>query len=284
MAPLLALAAAVCWGVADFIGGTQARRATVLSVVLISQLTGLLLLGSIVVGRQVPVPPTDMLLAGLGTGVVGAFAFYGIYASLAMGNMARVAPIFGTASIIPLTAGLISGDQPSTAQLMGICFAVVGVILVSAEGTAEVEPSHSETRRALAVAMLTAICLGSSMIGVDYVADYDPYWATLLMRTMGALIMAATAVVLLARGRSPLALAGVALTPLILMGLLDTAANALWAIASTQGLLSVVAVLGSIFPAVTVLLALTILRDRIDWVQASGVVLTLLGTALITAD
>lgn len=283
MGPAFALAASLCWGVADFIGGAQARRLSVLSVALISQVTGAVLLTVVVAARSVAPPPGGLIAVGVGTGVLGAFAFYGLYATLAMGNMARVAPVLGTAAAIPVLVGLLSGDDPSSAQLVGIGVAVMGVMFLSVERVGEEQDdSQQHTRRALLLALAIAASIGGTLIGIDRMATYDPFWATLLMRLTGATLLIGWAAALGRAGRfDTSAVTRGAIASLIIVGTLDVAANTFWAVASTEGLLSLVAVLGSVFPAVTVALAVVILRERLDRLQTVGVGLTLSGSAMI---
>jgi drug/metabolite transporter (DMT)-like permease len=193
--------------------------------------------------------------------------------------MARVAPVFGTSAAIPVIFGLGAGEEPSSIQLAGMATAIVGVVLVSIRGSTE-EPRGERTGLALALAVLTTIGIGLTLVGLDRVSAYDPYWAVLLARVSGVVLLVGLAAAI---AREGLALAGVALLPLVGIGLIDVAANVSWSVASTEGLLSLVAVLGSVFPAVTVMLSLVFLREPLTMIQAPGVAVTLAGSAMIAA-
>jgi len=288
MPAVLALIAAFCWGLGDFLLGVQGRRSPILAVALVGQTSGFVLLAALVLARDIPVPPLDETVVALGAGVIGAGVFCLIVAALAMGNMARVAPIFATAAVVPVVVGLARGEEPSSIQLAGFLVTVVGVVLVSIERGAGPEPEHGghgSTTRAMFMAAIAAVGVGVVLIGIDHSSEYDPYWATLLFRTAGVVMLGALAIGLVASRRvaaGPV-VAELSWLPLIGFGVLDTAANAVWAVASTGDLLSVVAVLGGVFPVVTVLLAVIVLKEPLAWFQAVGVAATVAGTAMITA-
>ncbi|MFN8151600.1 MAG: EamA family transporter [Solirubrobacterales bacterium] len=289
MPAVLALAAAACWGLGDFLLGVQGRRSPVLAIALVAQASGFVLLTLLVAARGVPAPGGDEMAAGLAAGAVGALAFYLIVTALSMGNMARVAPILGLATLVPVVYGLARGEDPATVQLLGIVVAITGILLVSTERPKadRLPPDPDEAqknRRAMLMAAVAAVAAGSSLVGIEHASHHDPYWATLLFRTAGVVVLGAVALGVVVAGRvaaGPIA-RSLALAPLIAFGVLDTTANILWAVASTGDLLSIVAVLGGLFPAVTVLLAVLILREPLERLQAVGVVATLAGTAMIT--
>jgi drug/metabolite transporter (DMT)-like permease len=281
MAPLLALGAATCWGIADFLGGIQARRIPPLLVAFAGQLSGAVLLSVLVVISGVPAPGMGLTSLALGVGLVNAVAFFALYSALAIGNMARVAPVLGTAAMVPLIVGLASGDRPSSLQLLGSAVAICGVILLSVQrraGAQDVVPA--DNRKAIGWALVAATCMGITLVGIKRVATYDPYWAVLLVRAAGIVLLGAVAALTVTRWPSAAELPWL---PLVAIGGFDVAANALWAVASTLGLLSLVAVLGTLFPAVTVLLALIVLHERLESHQVAGVVAVLAGGALISA-
>ncbi len=282
MASLLALAAAVCWGTADFVGGLAARRVSALAVALVAQATGALLLFTIALLSGIAPPPSDLVAVGLATGLVGGIAFWGIYASLALGSMARVAPVFATAPAIPVMVGLLSGDELSWSQCVGIGGAGIGIALVSSEPPTEdgEEGQGPHSRRAFGLALVTAAAIGVAMIGVDRVAESSALWAVLLPRATAVAVLAGVALATTGTAKG----AGMdrrVLLALAAIGVLDTGANMLWASASTYGELSLTAMLGAVFPAVTVILSLAVLGERLSTAQALGIALTLAGSALI---
>jgi drug/metabolite transporter (DMT)-like permease len=302
---VLALAASLCWGSGDFLGGLTTRRASLWAVIVGSQAVGLMGAALVVViaGRAWPglhaVWP--VLLGGLAS-VVAISCFY---KALAIGSMSIVAPISATNAMIPFLVGLAAGERPSVTQLAGVALAAAGVLLVASErahagdtiGAAALpnEPAvapatviaagramhvpRRNQRRAIILALTAAVAMGLVLVGYDATARYDPLWAMLGGRFSSAVLFAV--VFLLMRPR--LEMRRSALPFVVAVGLLDTGANGLFAVATTQGYLSIVAVLGSVYPVVTVLLAYGLLRERLAPHQMAGAVGTLAGIALIAA-
>jgi drug/metabolite transporter (DMT)-like permease len=272
-AVLLALAASASWGVSDFLGGMKTRAAAVLTVLSVSQPAGLVLLGGIVLVRwQAPphgLPILWAVLAGLG----GAIGIGALYQGLAIGSMGIVAPITSTSPLIPLTVGLARGERPSPIQLVGIGVAIVGVAF------AGWEPG---TRRRLSagagLALLAAAAFGSSQVALQSAAADDPYWATFILRIASSLLVLA-ALLRFRPGRGP---AGMWVV-LIAIGLLDSGATELFAVATTKGLLSVVAVLASLYPVLVAILARVVLHERLTAVQRGGALAAVAGAAAISA-
>ena len=274
-AVLLALAASASWGVSDFLGGLKTRSSTVLTVLAVSQPAGLVLLGPIVAAHG-DWPGWDwwILWAVLG-GVGGAIGIGSLYKGLSMGSMGIVAPITATSPLIPLTVGLARGERPSSIQLAGIGFALVGVAF------AGWEPGTGGTRGRAAVgagfALLAAATFGGSQVGLEEASNVDPYWATFVLRIASvAVVMGA----LLAR-RTPGP--GRIWPTLAVLGLLDSGATILFAVATTKGLFSVVAVLASLYPVLVAILARAFLHERLTLVQRGGALVAIGGAAAISA-
>lgn len=278
MAFFFALSAAVCWGVADFLGGIQARRGQALVAAFVSQFVGAVLLVVIVLVAHIPVPGSHVIAIAVATGLVNGLAVYALYSALAAGNMARVAPVLGMSALVPLVIGLLSGERPTEAQYLGMAMAIAGVVLVSTERHT---PSHdaASNRRATSLAVVAALCVGITLVGMSEASETSPYWAVLIVRWSGVSLLA----VILWRSRLGwLGWRQLQKTSLTAIGLFDVAANAFWATASTLGLLSLVAVLGTLFPVVTVALAIVLLHEKLQPHQAVGATAVLLGGALIT--
>ncbi len=276
-AVLLALAASASWGVSDFLGGLKARSVAVLTVLAVAQPAGLALLAVVLAVHGHAPPggwwPLWSVLGGLG-GLVGIGA---LYRGLAVGSMGIVAAIASTAPLIPLVVGLARGERPSTLQLAGIAVALVGIAL------AGLEPGGAGLRGRAAVgaglALLAAGCFGGSQVGLQSASGADPYWATFVLRAASCTLVAA----ILAgtrgdRGR----IAGV-WPVLAVIGLLDSGATELFAVATTKGLFSVVAVLAAMYPVLVAFLARAVLGERLSVVQRGGVLAAIAGAAAISA-
>ena len=245
-------------------------------MLLVSQAAGLVGLVVLVAARGEPPPSVGDLWPAAAAGAAGAAALGAFYHGLAIGTMSIVAPISATGAAIPVAVGLAGGDRPSGLQMAGVAVAVVGVVLASRE-LDESGRRPERARRSVALALVAAVGFGSFFVGMDRAADADVFWARLVARS-ASVAMAAAAVAVL---RPAFAVPSRRLPALASVGALDVSANALYAWGSTEGLLSLVAVLGSLYPVVTVLLARAVLHERVRAIQDVGIVAALLGVGLI---
>jgi drug/metabolite transporter (DMT)-like permease len=275
--PFLALAASLSWGVGDFLAGLSSRKLQLLTVLVVSQAAGLTALALLVAVRGEGPPEARYLLYAALAGIAGAVGLAALYRGLAVGSMSVVAPISATAAVIPVVAGLITGERPSATQGAGIALALGGVVLASRERSAD--GGGRRVAGGVGLALIAAVSFGLLLVALGAASDGDAPWATLSMRATSFSLLAATALFVrpsLSLGRDDLAV-------LALIGVLDAAGNALFAMATTESLLSVAAVLAQLYPVVTVLLARVILGERISRPQQAGVVAAFAGIALITA-
>ncbi|HSE80269.1 MAG TPA: DMT family transporter [Gaiellaceae bacterium] len=275
--PLLALTASLSWGLGDFLAGLRTRRLPVVTVLVVSQAAGLTTIALAVALRGAGPPDGRYLVFGSLAGVAGAVGLAALYRGLAVGPMSIVAPISGTAAVVPVVAGLVTGERPSAAQAAGIALAVVGVVLASR--TRAAGGGHAGRAEGVGLALVAALAFGLLLVALGEASEGDPYWGTLAMRGASFALLVLTALVL----RPSFALRERDLPVLLLIGVLDTAGNALFAVATTKSLLALAAVLAQLYPVVTVLLARVILGERISRGQGIGVVSAFAGVALITA-
>jgi drug/metabolite transporter (DMT)-like permease len=277
-AVVLAFASSVSWGAADFVGGLKSRSLPVLNVLLPSQLTGLMLVGAFVAIRgEGPPGGRFAVFAALSAlaGIVGLAAFY---RALAIGNMGVVAPISACAGVVPVTVGVATGDRPGTLQAVGLVLALLGVVLAAREEVVG-EGGKRGTARGAGLALISALGFGLFFLAMDRASEGDVPWAMLVNRLTGVTVLISATLALrtgFRAGRRDLpVLAGI--------GVLDTAANAMYAVATTKGLVSVVSVLGSLYPVTTIGLAALVLGERPHRLAQVGVVTALCGVALIAA-
>jgi drug/metabolite transporter (DMT)-like permease len=274
---LLAFASSVAWGAGDFLGGLKSRRLPLLNVLVAAQFTGLVLIAAFVAIRGEGPPGGDLAFWGPFSGVAGAVGLAAFYRGLAIGNMGVVAPISATAALVPLVVGVAGGDRPGGLQYTGIALALLGVVLASREEVGG--RLAGGTARGAGLALLSALGFGLFFVGMDRASDEDVAWAILANRLTSATVLLVAFAVL----RPPLAARRADLPALALIGVLDIGANAMFAVASTEGLVSLVSVLGSLYPLTTVGLAAVVLGERPHRVAQLGVVLALCGVALIAA-
>lgn len=276
---LLSLIAALGYGVSDFVGGLAARRTAVLGVVLVSYPVGLvgLLAAAPFVGGAVTV---QSMVTGALSGLVSGCAIIGYYAALAAGPMSVVSPLTSLlVAGLPLGVGVLWGDRPGPLALAGAGLAVVAVVLVSRQENTAVDelcPVRFTTR----VAWLTAgagIAYGVYFVLLDRVGSDTGLWPLVVSRAVASLSVLVAALVTGHRGLPT----GVPLRLALAASALDVLANAAFLYALRAGMLSMVSVLTSLYPAGTVLLARLVLKERTGWVQRVGLVLAAAAVALI---
>ena len=272
MSVLLALLSSVLWGTSDFLGGTASRRLPAAAVVGLSQAVALLAL--IPLALAVGARPDD-LWTGVGAGLTGVAGLGMFYAALAAGTMGVVAPIAALGALLPVAVGLARGESPTALQVAGIAVAIAGVVLASGP---ELTGGASPKPLALAVGAAVGFGLVAVLLARGAEASAGAVVTTLLvMRCTSVAVLAALLAV-----RRP-TVARTDWTVLAVIGLGDVAANAAYALASRHGLLSVVSVLASLYPVVTVLLARQLQDERLRPVQVVGAAGTLVGVALLAA-
>jgi uncharacterized membrane protein len=280
LAAVLALASSLSWGLSDFLGGFQSRRHHVLAVMLLSQ--GLAL--AILVVAVLAGAPTEHDAAATAwaasVGLLGLLGLLAFYRALAIGTMSIVAPISATGVAIPVLVGLASGERPGGLQVAGMVLACCGVVLAAREPPAVDAAARRTGRTAVGLALLAAIGFGSFFAGIDRAEETaDVAWVLLAARTADVGVLLVACAVL----RPPLPGDGRSLLAIGAIGVLDLLANLLFVLATSRGLLSVVGVLGSLYPVVTVILARIVLDERLSRAQARGVVITLVGVVALAA-
>jgi drug/metabolite transporter (DMT)-like permease len=268
----LALTASLGWGLADFLGGLKSRRLPAITVLIFSNLFGLGVIGAIVWLREAAPPPPAAVLWATSAGVAAIAAMFLLYQGLARGKMAIVAPISATGAVLPIAAGLSFGESLTALQSLGIASALAGSIL-AARGA-----KGGGGEAGVAFAAGAALATGIFFVLMDRASEADPYWASLLMRaSFGAGLLP-----LLFATRSTLGTVGPHLPGLIALGAVDCLASVAFAVATSIGLLSIVAVFSSLYPVVTVILSMVILHERPERIQMTGVALALAGVGLVS--
>lgn len=275
----LGFGTALCWGLADFLGGLRTRALTLPLVLLVSQLAGLVAIAVVVLVGGMEAPSATELVPAFAAGVCQIIGIGALYRALAIGTMSVISPVSASgAAVLPVVVGVATGERPGELQFAGMALALVGVVLAT---RAPREPGASGSPvQAMWLAAIAAAGIGGFYVGMDAsVEDAGPFWALLAAR---ASAFALLGVALLALRPSLGPTSGV-LPSLALIGLLDVGANACFALGTDTGLLSVVAVLASLYPVATVVLARAMLGERLIAVQAAGVAVALAGVALIAA-
>lgn len=269
---VLGLVAALAWGAGDFGGGLTSRKTAVFGVVLLSQLTGMAISLALATIRAESMPgPVDLgwsLLAG----ILGAIGITALYRGLALGRMGIVAPVTGVlAAVIPVAAGILLEGVPPPLVLFGIAIAIGSVVLVSRVADEE------GGRAGLSEALIAGVSIGLFGVVIAQISDGLVFGPLTVVRGVQAVTLA---VLILATGTAwrPAA----RLLPIIaLIGILDMTGNAMYFFAVQTGLLAVAAVISSLYPVTTVILATIVLGERVSRDHAVGIALAVVAVACI---
>jgi len=274
---LLALASAVFYGSADFLGGVVSRRLTAIPVVLISQAAGL-----VVVLVLLPLmPATSATRADLGwgaaAGLTGGIGVGLLYYALAIGTMSVVAPTTAVAAVaIPVVTSIALGERPGLLAIVGIVLGVGAIVLVSQPSSTNAAPVRP---RGIGTALAAGVAIGLFFLTLAQTSAAAGLWPLVAARCVSVSLVGLVA---LAR-RSSLRMSASLGALTILGGLLDMMANALYMLAAQMGSLSLVVTLSSLYPATTVLLARSVFGERLSGWQWVGVVCALVAVVLIVA-
>ena len=254
-------------------GGTLSKRRKAIAVIGGSQSFGLLFVSFMALVLGVWTWDSTVWINGIIAGGMGLLGLVGFYTALATGQMGIVAPISSLSAVVPVTIGLVQGERPGILQVAGIAVALIGVILASGpELNGKVNP------RPVFLALFAALTFGFCVYFMAKGGQINPTMTITAMRATQVSIVIVIALAL----RSIGGLVKKDLPFLAAIGMTDAGANVLFAFAASLGLLSVVAVLGSLYPIVTVLLAWWIHKERLMPVQYLGIAVTFSGVALIS--
>ena len=276
MSVALAILSAALWGGADFFGGFAARKLSVLVVTWLSQLAGLVSIG-VVLWLGGAGLGAEGAAWGAAAGILGAGTLAIFYAALAAGAMSLVAPLSACGAAIPVVVATARGEVPGRLAVAGMVIALVGVVLIAQHRDAAL----ALTPRVLGLAAAAAIGIGTSLTLLQAGADAPGTSGLGVVAAARGASVLATSALLLVRRTAPRFPRG-QLLPVAAVGLADTGANTLFVVASELGEDALVAVLGSLYPVTTVLLARAVLAERLSARQAAGVALALGGAALVS--
>lgn len=270
----LGLASAASWGAGDFTGGLASRRTHVFSVTTVAFGAGAVLLVALALVTGERLPSRSDLGWAVGVGLMGPVALAALYRALAIGRMGVVAPLTAVlAAAVPVLIAAFLEGPPAWPKLLGFGLAMLAVWSVSRpEGESGPSPGAG-------LALLAGFGFGAFYVMMDQIGDGAVLWPLAAARAVACLVTIAFAAVnrrpwLPTRGLLPLVLGS---------GALDVGGNVFYLMAAQIGRLDVAAVLSSLYPASTVLLARLVLRERVSRGQGLGVAAALAAIALIAA-
>jgi len=276
MAAFLALMSSVMWGAADFLGGTAARRRATWQVVVLSQtVAGVVLIALVMfTGAYHGIAFGPWFWWALMAGGIGMAGLLTFYAALAQGTMGVVSPIAALGVSVPLFVGLASGEHLSRNHAIGVGAAVVGIVLASGP-----ELTAKAPWRPVILAIFSALFFGLALLGVSRGSQTSVLMTMLVMRTFSVTIFIAT-IFFVKRLRT---LDQGELWPLFTIGVVDVSANIAYGFAARMEALSIVSVLGSVYPIMTVTLAWFFHKERLARIQYIGIIAAGVGVALISS-
>ena len=277
VAIFLALFSSLLWGSSDFEGGRLAKRLPAIAVTGISQAIGLLfgLVLIIATGqwRAAAFGHHGYFFPAVIAGVSGYLGLVALYAGLASGRMGVVSPISSLCAIIPVSVALLTGEHVPYLKGIGIAIALLGAFFASGP-----EISQGLPLRPLLLAFGAAVGFGTALTFMAKGSLSSAVMTMVMMRVTTLTMSGAVAV----KYRTLGGVTKADLPKLIYVGIADFSANVLLGIASTHGLVSIVMVLGSLFPIMTAVLAFKILHERLHRVQYAGIVMAVVGVAIIS--
>ena len=276
LAAVLALITSLCYGVSNFVGPTLSRGLPVYPVLIAGQLVAFAVSGAVLAATQPAGPDGTVVLAAAVAGIGNACGLICFYRAASLGSLSIVTPIGSLGVIVPVTAGLASGEPLGAFKLAGIALAISGVALASRRPAGDGPATGSERASAL-WALLSALAFGIFLACIAPASDDGVFWAVMLSRATLLVVLVGVALAIAAPLRAPLS----RLPLLAVPGVLLFAGTLAYSAATREGDLSVVSVLGSLFPLVTVGLAFAG-GERVSGQQAAGVAAALSGIVLVS--
>ena len=273
----LALGTALCYGVSNFIGPLLSRELPTMAVIVAGQTVALAVSAAVVIAHGDGSPSATQVGAGLLAGAGNAAGLALFYAAAATGPLSIVTPIGATGAGVPVLIALATGERLHAAGFAGIALALGGVALAArrAGGTAQ---EAADLRRTVALAAASAAAFGVFLWAIAPASGAGVFWGVMLSRISLVALLVGGA---LLAGRA-LRVPPAAAPKVALPGVLLFAGTLMYAAATQQGLLSVVSVIATLFPVVTVTLAFLLLKERPSRVQWTGIAAALSGVVLLS--
>ena len=257
LAVSLALIACLNWGISGFLAGMKSRIMPVLTLLVFSSMASVAMFIIIMGARGVPFPRDPRLLYAVMGGACGVGALYCLYRGLAVGAISVVVPVSSLCALVPVLTGLVIGEVLHPIQVFGILFAIGGGLMVSLEKNIDADKKRFAS--GILPALGAALGFGVFFVVMDLAGTVDPIWAAMISRASFFLFLL-PAVLL---KRPCLKVKTTHLPAVFAIGILDGSAALAYTTATTKGLLSLVSVISSLYPAVSVILAAFILKERL---------------------
>ena len=274
---MLALFSAIVYGTSDYAGGRATRSAPLLTVTMYAQATTVSLSVALLAIAGDPFPPGSDVAWSAAAGLASLTGIVSFYEALSKGEMTVVAPITAVVSaVVPVAVGVATGERPSALAMIGVALALVAVALISGVTGRTARPSSP---RILSLALVAGIGFGLLFVFLDRTSDDSGFWPLCI----GQLTSFPVVIALIAARRVPIRGIGGAGGLAVAAGALAISANASYLLATREGLLSLVAVIASMYPATTVALATTLDHERLTRPQLVGLGMAVSAVAMVSA-
>jgi drug/metabolite transporter (DMT)-like permease len=271
---VLGLLSALSFGASDFGGGLSSRHLPLFGVMLVASLAAVILALTVALAIHEPAPEPGAIISAAVGGVAGVIGLLGLYQGLAVGRMGVVAPVVGlVGASLPVLVGIGLEGPPRTEVAIGIGLALVAVVIVSRT------PSPTGRRSGIEFALIGGIGIGLVSTLIGQLPEGSVWWPLVVLK------LASITVILLAivLTRRPWRVHGRSLAPPVAIGVGDMTGNVFYVLATQSGRLDIAAVLSSLYPVVTVVLAIVVLREHISRQHALGIAAAVAAVALIAA-
>ena len=271
----LALGASIAWGASDFLGGLAARRLPLVVVLLGAQAVGLALAATTWALAERQLPALEAIALGAAAGIVELLGFACLYRGLAIGEMTAVAPLAALTAVLPVAVAVGGGQQVAALEAGGMLLAIAG------SAAAAADPGGRRAARGAGLGIGAALCFGAFFVLLGEASESSAPAAVLSGRVGSVAVLAILIAGFPSSGRRPGRPDAVVIAAL---GALDVVANLAYASAAAGDADATVAVLASLYPLTTVVLARALLHERLAGPRLAGVVAALGGLALISVS
>jgi len=272
-----AFLACLSWGTSSFLAGIKSKVIPLLTLLIYSATAGLVTLLFVMGIRAEPFPRDPALFFAVLGGAGSIFGLFCFYRGLSQGNISIVVPVSGMCALLPLAVGLLRGEVLHPLQSLGIVAAIGGGVLVSWEKPAAGQAN--QLAKGFIPALGAALGFGIFYVVMDFAGTVDPLWAAAIARlTCLAFILPVVCI-----KRPPLKFKAIHLPAVCAIGSLEGLAAFFYTTATTKGMLSLVSVISSLYPGVSILLAAIILKERLRKYQFVAVIFIVVGVSLISA-
>lgn len=268
------------WGAADFIGGLASKRTSPYRILFLAEIAGMIPFTLLALLLGEPFPSLSDMALGAGSSLIGLGGLLILYRALATGQMTIAAPVSALfAALLPVVFGLIALGAPSTATIIGFLLAFAAVWFISQpDGDWRLIPQGLSSLRQLRLPLFSGFFFGLYYLVLHRATLNAFFWPLAAARFAGFVALGIYALITRQSALPPRNLWWAC----VANGVLDIGGNAFYVLAAQTGRIDVAAVLSSLYPASTVLLAWLILKERITWIQTVGVILAFLAILLFT--